>query len=147
MSKTRNVGDAAWPLEHVSEERHNNNILVAKLRAFSSSLSDQRFQARSHNNTPAALDGASENCRGAALCGSSFAILLGYLVSVYAIRTGDVSFTAQFRYIGLIAALILGYVFFGEWPDRLALIGAAIIVGTGAFTLYRQRASRKVKPA
>jgi len=38
-------------------------------------------------------------------------------------------------------------VFFGEWPDRLALIGAAIIVGTGAFTLYRQRASRKVNPA
>ena len=45
------------------KERHNNNILVAKLRAFSSSLSDQRFQARSHNNPPAALDGASENCR------------------------------------------------------------------------------------
>ena len=83
----------------------------------------------------------------AALCGSSLAILLGYLVSVYAIRTGDVSFTAQFRYIGLIAALILGYVFFGEWPDRLALMGAAIIVGTGAFTLYRQQASRRVKSA
>ena len=83
----------------------------------------------------------------AALCGSSLAILLGYLVSVYAIRTGDVSFTAQFRYIGLIAALILGYVFFGEWPDRLALMGAAIIVGTGAFTLYRQQASRSVKSA
>ena len=83
----------------------------------------------------------------AALCGASLAILLGYLVSVYAIRTGDVSFTAQFRYIGLIAALILGYVFFGEWPDRLALMGAAIIVGTGAFTLYRQQASRRVKSA
>ena len=83
----------------------------------------------------------------AALCGSSLAILLGYLVSVYAIRTGDVSFTAQFRYIGLIAALILGHVFFGEWPDRLALMGAAIIVGTGAFTLYRQQASRRVKSA
>ena len=83
----------------------------------------------------------------AALCGSSLTILLGYLVSVYAIRTGDVSFTAQFRYIGLIAALILGYVFFGEWPDRLALMGAAIIGGTGAFTLYRQHASRRVKSA
>ena len=82
----------------------------------------------------------------AALCGSSFAILVGYLVSVYAIRTGDVSFTAQFRYIGLIAALILGYVFFGEWPDRLALLGAVIIVGTGAFTLYRQRIGRKAEP-
>jgi len=83
----------------------------------------------------------------AALCGSSLTIVLGYLVSVYAIRTGDVSFTAQFRYIGLIAALILGYVFFGEWPDRLALMGAAIITGTGAFTLYRQRAGRRFKSA
>ena len=83
----------------------------------------------------------------AALCGSSLTIVLGYLVSVYAIRTGDVSFTAQFRYIGLIAALILGYVCFGEWPDLLALMGAAIITGTGAFTLYRQRAGRRFKSA
>ena len=57
-----------------------------------------------------------------------------------AIRTGDVSFTAQFRYVGLIAALILGYVFFSEWPDALALTGAGVIVGTGAFALYRQKA-------
>ena len=83
----------------------------------------------------------------AALCGSSLTIVLGYLVSVYAIRTGDVSFTAQFCYIGLIAALILGYVCFGEWPDLLALMGAAIITGTGAFTLYRQRAGRRFKSA
>ena len=77
-----------------------------------------------------------------ALLGSSVAIFFGYIVSVMAIRTGDVSFTAQFRYVGLIAALILGYVFFSEWPDALALTGAGVIVGTGAFTLYRQRALR-----
>ena len=53
-----------------------------------------------------------------------------------AIRIGDVSFTAHFRYAGLIAALILGYVFFVEWPDVWALAGAGIIVSTGAFTLY-----------
>ena len=73
-----------------------------------------------------------------ALLGSSVAIFFGYIVSVMAIRTGDVSFTAQFRYVGLIAALILGYVFFSEWPDALALAGAGVIVSTGAFTLYRQ---------
>ena len=78
----------------------------------------------------------------AALLGSSVAIFFGYIVSVMAIRTGDVSFTAQFRYVGLIAALILGYVFFSEWPDALALTGAGVIVGTGAFALYRQRALR-----
>ena len=76
----------------------------------------------------------------ATLLGASVAIFFGYMASVMAIRTGDVSFTAQFRYVGLIAALILGYVFFAEWPDTFALIGAGVIVGTGTFTLYRQRA-------
>jgi S-adenosylmethionine uptake transporter len=78
-----------------------------------------------------------------ALLGSAVAIFFGYIVSVMAIRTGDVSFTAQFRYVGLIAALILGYVFFAEWPDAFALIGAGVIVGTGAFTIFRQRALRR----
>ena len=78
-----------------------------------------------------------------ALLGSAVAIFFGYIVSVMAIRTGDVSFTAQFRYVGLIAALILGYVFFAEWPDAFALIGAGVIVGTGAFTIFRQRAPRR----
>ena len=64
------------------------------------------------------------------------AIFFGYIVSVLAIGIGDVSFTAHFRYAGLIAALILGYVFFVEWPDVWALAGAGIIVSTGAFTLY-----------
>ena len=76
----------------------------------------------------------------ATLLGASVAIFFGYMASVMAIRTGDVSFTAQFRYVGLIAALILGYVFFAEWPDPFALIGAGEIVGTGTFALYRQRA-------
>ena len=76
----------------------------------------------------------------ATLLGASVAIFFGYMASVVAIRTGDVSFTAQFRYVGLIAALILGYIFFAEWPDTFALIGAGVIVGTGTFTLYRQRA-------
>ena len=66
------------------------------------------------------------------------AIFFGYIASVMAIRIGDVSFTAQFRYVGLITALILGFVFFGEWPDVWALAGAGVIVSTGAFTLYRQ---------
>tara|TARA_B100000787_G_scaffold93983_1_gene69391 strand:- start:166 stop:534 length:369 start_codon:yes stop_codon:yes gene_type:complete len=59
-----------------------------------------------------------------ALLGSAAAIFFGYIVSVIAICTGDVSFTVQFRYVGLIAALILGYVFFAEWPDAFDFIGA-----------------------
>lgn len=73
------------------------------------------------------------------LIGSAVAIMVGYMVSVSAIRVGDVSFTASFRYAGLIAALALGFIFFKEWPNALTLIGAAIVVLMGLFTLYRER--------
>lgn len=63
----------------------------------------------------------------------------GYFFSVQVMRVGDVSFVAPFRYTGLIWALILGWLVFGDWPKPLTLIGAAIIVGTGLFTLYRER--------
>jgi S-adenosylmethionine uptake transporter len=55
-------------------------------------------------------------------------------------RVGDVSFVAPFRYTGLIWALVLGWLVFGDWPKPLTLIGAGIIVATGLFTLYRERA-------
>lgn len=63
----------------------------------------------------------------------------GYFFSVQVMRVGDVSFVAPFRYTGLIWALILGWLVFGDWPKPLTLIGVAIIVGTGLFTLYRER--------
>jgi len=44
---TRMSGDAAWPLEHVSEERHNNNIFVAQLLATALSREGGRDAARS----------------------------------------------------------------------------------------------------
>ena len=77
-----------------------------------------------------------------ALIGSAVVITIGYIVSVLVMHHGDISFTAQFRYSGLIAALILGYVFFDEWPNLLTMLGAAIVVGTGLFTLYRERSLR-----
>ena len=72
------------------------------------------------------------------LTGSSVAIFFGYIVSVLAIRMGEVSFTAQFRYFGLLATLIFGYIFFEEWPDTWSLIGSAVIVITGMFMFYGQ---------
>lgn len=72
------------------------------------------------------------------LAASAF-IFLGYLFSVMVMRVGDVSFVSPFRYSGLIWALVLGWILFGDWPDRLTLIGAAIVVATGLFTLLRER--------
>lgn len=66
-------------------------------------------------------------------------ILGGYFFSVQTMRVGDVSYVAPFRYTGLIWALVLGWLVFDDWPDALTLVGAAIVVATGVFTLYRER--------
>ena len=80
---------------------------------------------------------------GLLIAGAAVFILGGYYFSIRVMRGGEVSFVAPFRYTGLVCALILGWLVFGEWPDNWTLLGAAIVVGTGAFTLYREgKASR-----
>ena len=82
---------------------------------------------------------------GLVLLATTF-IIGAYLCSVMVMRVGEVSFVAPFRYTGLVWALILGFVIFGEWPEPLTLIGAAIIVATGVFSLLREaRLKRRVR--
>lgn len=71
---------------------------------------------------------------------SSLFVLLGYVLIVQVMRLGDAGVTGPFRYTSLLWALILGYVVFGEWPTPLTMLGAAIVVATGIFTFYRERA-------
>ena len=82
----------------------------------------------------------------AQLLGAMTAILGGYILSVTAMRWGEIGFVAPFRYTSLIVAGILGLLVFGEVPRGLTLIGAAIVVATGLFTLYRER-RLKVTPS
>lgn len=70
-------------------------------------------------------------------------ILCGYLASVAVMRLGEISFTAPFRYTGLLWALALGWLIFGDWPKPLTLLGAAIVVATGMFTLWREAQLRR----
>ena len=78
---------------------------------------------------------------GALIVGSALAIVAGYLLAVVVMRAGELSLTAPFRYAGLVWALIAGLAAFGEWPDPLTLLGAAIVVGAGLFALTRERAA------
>ncbi len=67
------------------------------------------------------------------------ALIVGYLSSVKTMRVGEIGFVAPFRYTALIWATLLGYLVFGTLPDALTLLGAAVVIGTGIFTLYRER--------
>jgi drug/metabolite transporter (DMT)-like permease len=70
------------------------------------------------------------------------AILFGvisYYGIVAAMRTGEISFVTPFRYTRMIFALVVGIIVFDERPDALTLIGSAIIVGSGIYTVWRER--------
>lgn len=76
---------------------------------------------------------------GLLLAGAAVFVILGYVLSVTVMRTGEIGFVAPFRYTSLVWSLILGFLVFAEFPDALTLIGGAIVVATGIFTLYRER--------
>lgn len=76
----------------------------------------------------------------ALVAATSALVVTGYLVTVMAVRVGELGFVTPFRYTGLVWALGLGFVVFGEWPDPITLLGAGLIVATGLFTFFRERA-------
>jgi len=65
-----------------------------------------------------------------------------YYAIVAAMRVGDISFVTPFRYSRILFAIVIGMVVFAERPDALMLMGAALIVGSGLFTLWRERKHR-----
>ncbi len=71
-------------------------------------------------------------------------ILMG-MVAVFAItaamRVGDIAVVTPFRYTRLVFALIIALIVFGEEVDALTLLGAAIVIATGLYSLWRERQS------
>lgn len=74
------------------------------------------------------------------LAGAAALLAVGYLTAIAAMRLADMSVTAPFRYIAVVFAIALGFLVWSEVPDALTLIGSAIIVCAGLYTLYRERA-------
>ena len=54
-------------------------------------------------------------------------------------RTAQASVIAPLVYTQLIAATILGYAAFGDWPDGLSLTGLAVILTSGLLSLRLAR--------
>lgn len=69
--------------------------------------------------------------------------VLAYYSLTGAMRTGEISVVAPFRYTRLVFALILGSLVFAERPDVMTLAGSAIIVLSGLYTVFRSRLQGK----
>ena len=63
--------------------------------------------------------------------------ILAYFALTRAMRTGAVSVVTPFRYTRLIFAIFLATVFLHERPNEWTLIGAALVIGSGLYTLIR----------
>jgi drug/metabolite transporter (DMT)-like permease len=61
---------------------------------------------------------------------------------VLAFQQARASVLAPFSYSQLIWSGLLGYVIFGNVPDRWTLIGAAVIIASGLYTAHRERTVR-----
>ncbi|WP_173931449.1 DMT family transporter [Chelativorans sp. Marseille-P2723] len=69
---------------------------------------------------------------------AAVAMICAHQFIIASLRVGDISFIAPFRYTAFLWALLLGYLFFGDVPDFLMLLGAGIVVASGLYALYRE---------
>ena len=79
------------------------------------------------------------------LCAAAILLASGYMFMVATLRLGDLSATAPFRYSNVMFAIILGMVFFGEYPDVVSYAGMALIIVAGIYAAHREAVlNRKV---
>jgi drug/metabolite transporter (DMT)-like permease len=80
--------------------------------------------------------------QAARLLAASVFLSVGYHLLIVSMRSGEMSVVAPFRYAGLLFALVLGFVVWGDVPNALAWAGIALLVGAGLAVLHGQRRAR-----
>lgn len=64
---------------------------------------------------------------------------LGHYLLILAYRLAPASSVSPFLYFQLISMVSLGYIVFGDVPDRWTLLGSAVVVGSGLYLVHRER--------
>jgi len=72
--------------------------------------------------------------------------LIAYLTIVAATRIGDAAVISSFRYSRMVFAIGVAFLIFREVPDLWTMIGVAIVIGAGVFTLWREARARRTSP-
>jgi drug/metabolite transporter (DMT)-like permease len=63
----------------------------------------------------------------------------GYYFIINSMRHGEMTLVAPFRYSGLLFALVLGYLVWGEVPNALAWFGIALLIASGLYVLVSEK--------
>ncbi|MBL8289774.1 MAG: DMT family transporter [Rubrivivax sp.] len=73
----------------------------------------------------------------ALLAAAAVFLASGYQLIIRATRAGNISVVAPFRYSGLLLAVAIGWVVWGDVPNGLAWAGIALMLGAGLYLLRR----------
>ena len=73
------------------------------------------------------------------IAGSAVFLIGGYLFAVDFMRHGDIAVVAPFRYIVVLWAIIVGYIVWREVPDLAMILGTALVIASGIYTIHRER--------
>ncbi|NVK31776.1 MAG: DMT family transporter [Gammaproteobacteria bacterium] len=68
--------------------------------------------------------------------------IIGHGLLVDALSRADASFIQPFNFLSLFFAIPVGYLAFGEVPSAATIVGGLLIVGSGLFVVFRERAKR-----
>jgi drug/metabolite transporter (DMT)-like permease len=77
------------------------------------------------------------------LAGAAVIVTLANSLMVVAYRYADVSILSPLRYLVVVWAAMMGFVVFGEIPVSVGAIGAALIIASGLYTGYQERAKHR----
>ncbi len=74
-----------------------------------------------------------------AIVGGAIFLALGHIAVIVAMRAGEMSAIAPFRYVAIPLAIIFGFIAWGVVPDAITLIGTALIIAAGVYAFARER--------
>ncbi|MGI9391256.1 MAG: DMT family transporter [Boseongicola sp.] len=89
------------------------------------------------------VDGAWRSIEGLAwiwVFGCSASVAVAIVLITAALRIGEISAIAPFRYTRMVFALAIAILLLGEGPDAMTWAGTALIVGSGIYAFWRERA-------
>jgi len=77
------------------------------------------------------------------LFGVGFFAAISHMMMTYALSLAPSATLAPLQYFELPVATLFGYLVFNDFPNRLSLIGIAIIIGAGLYMIHRERVTAK----
>ncbi|NUB44098.1 DMT family transporter [Fertoebacter nigrum] len=81
------------------------------------------------------------------LFGVGFWAAVSHICMTYALKFAPSATLAPLHYLEIVAAVALGYLVFGDFPNALTWAGIAVIVASGLYIIHRERMTHRATAA